>query len=244
MGRKVCLVVLCALVTIGAIVLVGYPVMKELRFQREQERELVRYRQTLAQTQADQLAIHRALARWYNFTLEEDPDNEELAQFYDRIGNLEEGSGGWVMVPELKWQVPVYYGNHSRENVVHHDPSSAFPLGIPGDRTVVMIPNNKIFTRLKPGMEVGVSFLGTEFTLRVLDPGQGGTLVLKAQGSGAEIHCGYGSGPVTGKTGIRDISWLCGAVGAWTLPAAAAALSKGLRRRKKPGKRQIIRANH
>ena len=121
-----------------------------------------------------QLARQRALAEAYNRSLSvgdlTDAFGEsEYGAEYDQILDYGEGVMGYLTIPKLELELPIYHGT-SKEVLakgVGHLPQSALPIGGAGNHTVLSghtgMPNARLFTDLTELAE------GDVFYIHILD---------------------------------------------------------------------------
>ena len=243
MGRRVWIVVFGLLFSLAAVAVLCAPLGNKLLLREMQKREVLQYHQSLGSMDGDWLRRHRALAGWYNYTLETDPESEELQQLYGYIGSPDTFAMGWVEAPELYWKVPLYHGETGSVPGARHDPSSSFPLDCGGIQSVLVLDESDILSRLRPGMIINVGFLGETRMLQVLPPETAGTVVMKAEGTGLEVHCAAPDG-LSYREDADNRLWLWGAPGAWGLSIVSGMLGHALIRRKKEKRKAIKRKEY
>lgn len=161
MGKKYWIVSLL-LLTIGFAVLL-YPVVSAAVNRISGSYVIADHRQRVESLEQEQLDKQLELAREYNRQLPE-PKGD-----YDEILNLGSGIMGYVRIPAIDVDLPIYHGVEDAvlSKGVGHLPGSGFPIGGEGNHAVLTghtgLPSAKLFTDLMLLEE------GDRFYIHVLD---------------------------------------------------------------------------
>ena len=196
MGRRVMIVIFGLLFSLGAVVAAWVPVARAHTRKTEWEREIQGYEAAVQRLGEDGLGKHISLARWYNHNLSGGTRRGETEQAYDQIGDLGRGIMGWIEVPELDWKIPLYHWE-ATETGAYHKKQTPFPLGIPGQVSILSLSAEWDIARLEDGMEVRLSFLGECRTFRAAGPEEAGEWLL-------EDHLGKTAVPMVTEQGQED----------------------------------------
>ena len=86
--------------------------------------------------------MQRNLAKWYNLNrISEKPDSGYPEKYWE-ILDFTNHAMGYLSVPALGLQLPIYHGTEEtvQKQGVGHYPASSIPLGLPGEHTGLQFP--------------------------------------------------------------------------------------------------------
>lgn len=150
---RVLLPVLLLILGLGVLL---YPRISSYINARHSSQAIQSFTQQVQQIEDDLLQRQLDLARAYNKTLTTvTPDlSAEADPEYDRILNFDGGMMGYLSIPALDADLPIYHGvgTVALNKGVGHMPQSAFPIGGTGNHSVLVghtgLPKAKLFTDL------------------------------------------------------------------------------------------------
>ena len=155
MGRKwtVLLAALFLLVGLGVLL---YPAVSSTVNRRNGSFAIAQMQEQVGNLNDAQLEAALEEARAYNEQLLSgaEMDEEALLEQYERILDFGNGIMGYIQIPEIDLELPIYHGVTTEvlDRGVGHLPQSAFPVGGVGNHTVLTghtgLPSAKLFTDL------------------------------------------------------------------------------------------------
>lgn len=223
MGRRVMIVVFGLIISVAAVVLAWMPVRKSYAERTALEAEILQFEQRRELAGQELLEKHTAMARWYNHALTgNNVPRQELETAYPQIGMLGQGAIGVIAVPELEWEIPVYHGGETGRKGAVHDPSTHYPLGIPGQVSGFTVTREWDLEMLEAGMDVELNFLGDRLAYRAADRGAEYSWVLIDPSGEKAVSIAPERMQSSDISREEDaLRWgLMGLLGAWALPVA------------------------
>ena len=149
MHKKFTIFIAAFLLLIGLTVLL-YPTVSSYINQKNGSYVITEFRQKIDKTDLENLENQRRQAEAYNQAIL----NGTPGEAYDRILNFENGMMGYISIPSIDIDLPIYHGVDEEvlTKGVGHMPDSAFPIGGAGNHAVLTghtgLPSAELFTDL------------------------------------------------------------------------------------------------
>jgi len=149
MQKKFMLILSACLLIIGVSVLV-YPAVSGYINKKHGSYAIIEFHQKIDNTDQKMLDDQRRLAEAYNRTIWDGVPCGD----YDSILNFENGMMGYISIPEIDVNLPIYHGVDEAvlTKGIGHLPDSSFPIGGEGNHSVLTghtgLPSAKLFTNL------------------------------------------------------------------------------------------------
>ena len=160
---------LAAVLLLAGLAVLSYPVVSNYVNQQNSSYAI---QQLLERTEGSEaMSEQLALAREYNRDLA-----TGAPEGYDRILDFGGGLMGYLEIPKIGLRLPIYHGvsDEVLNRGVGHLPDTAFPIGGPGNHTVLTghtgLPSARLFTdltELKPGDLFHITAAGRTVTYAV-----------------------------------------------------------------------------
>lgn len=180
MSDKVRLLIVIVLLIAGIIIMV-YPSMSNYINLIHSSYAVQEFHEQLSGTNSATLEEQRRLATEYNEALAGgayDPEVEEfqILQDYEQILDFGNGIMGYIQIPKINVELSIYHGVSDTvlQKGVGHVSHSAFPIGGPGNHTVLTghtgLPSAELFTdltELEEGDQFYISILNDKLVYEV-----------------------------------------------------------------------------
>lgn len=130
------LTIFCAVIS---IVLTCYPVGRTVVRNWRSIKAVEWYEDAIEEMDEDSRCRLWNLARWYNFCLRENIHQEDIAECYEKILNVDQGIMGYVEVSGKYWRLPIRYSKQQdgEKYGLTHLMGSALPVGGKGNHTIL-----------------------------------------------------------------------------------------------------------
>lgn len=172
MGGKLRILIVILLVIAGICVMV-YPSLSNYVNTIHSSYAIQEFSEQLSQTDSAALDHQRRRAEEYNDALsggiadEEDEDGQSILNEYEQIMDFGNGIMGYIQIPKIDVELSIYHGVSDTvlQKGVGHVPRSAFPIGGPGNHSVLTghtgLPSAELFTDLTELAEGDLFYLNT-----------------------------------------------------------------------------------
>lgn len=140
--RKRTLGILTAVSFLIGALLVSFPVWERFNKLQQLRNIVSEYEQRVQVMDEFSRCRQQNVSQWYNLCLMAADPPEGFEDSYESILNISDGMMGYLRVPSLKLEFPVYHGSQADTDmpVLGHVPGTSFPIGGEGNHTILTAP--------------------------------------------------------------------------------------------------------
>lgn len=142
--RKRTLGILTAVSFLISALLVSFPVWERYNKLQQLRNIVTEYEQRVQVMDELSRCRQQNVSRWYNLCLTTADPPEGFEDSYESILNISDGMMGYLQVPSLNLEFPVYHGSQADTDVpvLGHVPGTSFPIGGEGNHTILTAPES------------------------------------------------------------------------------------------------------